>query len=80
MKRLRRTRWLSVLRLPPTGPLTRKVMALVQIHGVKSVNQFVLRQVRSNVAARLMHVLETMPPQRAGSTGKGVLSVLLTRP
>ena len=56
---------------PDRPDLPEKVMALAQIHGVKSVDQFVLRQVRNNVAARLMHVLETMPPQEPGLTGKG---------
>ena len=57
---------------PPNTPnLAEKVMALARIHGVKSVDQFVLRQVRNNVAARLMHVLDVAPPQEPGLTGKG---------
>ena len=62
---------ISVSFAPGALDLQEKVLALAGIHGVKSVDQFLLRQVRNNVAARLMHILEVTPPHAPGLTGKG---------
>lgn len=65
------THVISVSFAPGTTDLQGKVLALASIHGVKSVDQFLLRQVRNNVAVRLMHVVEVAPPHAPGLTGKG---------
>lgn len=62
----------ATVSFPPATPdLQAKVMDLAYIHGVKSVDQFLLRQVRNNIAARLMGALAVMSPNEPGLTGKG---------
>lgn len=56
----------------PSDPaLAAKVEQLAHLHGVRSVEPHVLRQLRNDVAARLMAAQEVLAPSGLGLSGRG---------
>ncbi len=56
---------------PDTEDLLARVEQLARLHGVRSVEAFILRQVYNNVAARLMDARDVIRPDGLGLRGQG---------
>lgn len=56
---------------PGAQALASKVEQLAHLHGVRSVEPHVLRQLRNDVAARLMAAQEVLAPSGLGLSGRG---------